>query len=610
MTDTTAWRRNKSDDLAVENGCWFDVMAGSYVVWWIERYCRLYEGEWAGEALVLHSVADEPQWPMPDRFYADDGEPDPAVVALYRERARWHNQQRDSGGPIHWQYECVMRLFGWQRQSSRWKRPVRRYRRGSVFVSKKNGKSPTASSILLYLVAGDGESGSKVFIASKDSKQAGIIWQHSYEMIMSSPELKAEFRVNRTTKRLTHEPTRSFAEPLSSSNSRTMDAKEGINGHVLVDETHVVDRGFMSILEGAGISRVQPMHLEVSTAGKNVNGYGHEQWEYGQKVESGEIKDDAFFFASYHMPQDITEATLLSDPEKYLRMANPSWGHTIDPEEILSTLHKSRASRYSYQKFLMYRGNIWQSTIDVWGASSGWKDCGHDISLDDYGDQPCVIGLDLARKFDLAGAVVAFRNDDGSVDIFPFAWTSIEVAKSRAPQVPQMLDWIDSGELVAGEGDVMDFQLIERDLYALCKRLNVRGIVYDSTYAEDITSVLQSGRTNPDTGEQLVEGLGVARMAMSQGYLTQAGPTVDFENEVQGKKLRHPNHGVLNWQMTHATTKADSNGNIKILKPGRQDIRTVDVVQAAIMARWGALDCQEWTLEYGTYYEDNPMEFA
>ena len=62
--------------------------------------------------------------------------------------------------------------------------------------------------------------------------------------------------------------------------------------------------------------------------------------------------------------------------------------------------------------------------------------------------------------------------------------------------------------------------------------------------------------------------------------------------------------------MTHATTKADSNGNIKILKPGRQDIRTVDVVQAAIMARWGALDCREWTLEYGTYYEDNPMEFA
>ena len=291
-------------------------------------------------------------------------------------------------------------------------------------------------------------------------------------------------------------------------------------------------------------------------------------------------------------------------------MANPAWGHTIDPEEILSTLQKSRASRYSYQKFLMYRGNIWQSTVDQWAASTGWSACGHDLSMDEYGDQPCVIGLDLARKFDLAGAVVAFRNSDGSVDLFPFAWTAIEVAKSRAPQVPQMLDWIESGELVAGEGDVMDFQLIERDLYDLCRRLNVRGIVYDSTYAEDITRVLESGRTNPDTGEQLVEGLGVARMAMSQNYLTQACPTVDFENDVQSGKLRHPNHGVLNWQMTHATTKEDSNGNVKILKPGRQDVRTVDVVQAAIMARWGALDCAEWTLEYGTYYETNPVEFA
>ncbi len=77
---TKRWMRNRSDELAVDNGCRFDEERGRYVVDWIQDYCKLYEGEWAGEPLML----------------------------------------------VDWQLEFVMRLFGWVKWSDRWGREIRR----------------------------------------------------------------------------------------------------------------------------------------------------------------------------------------------------------------------------------------------------------------------------------------------------------------------------------------------------------------------------------------------------------------------------------------------------------------------------------------------------
>jgi hypothetical protein len=69
---TREWCRNASDVLAALAGCWFDVDAGSWTVWWIERYCRLYEGEWAGEPMRLRGLHSDPlDWHVPREFDKD-----------------------------------------------------------------------------------------------------------------------------------------------------------------------------------------------------------------------------------------------------------------------------------------------------------------------------------------------------------------------------------------------------------------------------------------------------------------------------------------------------------------------------------------------------------
>ena len=48
---------------------------------------------------------------------------------------------------LDYQYEFCMRLFGWVRWSDHFKRWVRRFRKSSLWVAKKNAKSPLGAAV-------------------------------------------------------------------------------------------------------------------------------------------------------------------------------------------------------------------------------------------------------------------------------------------------------------------------------------------------------------------------------------------------------------------------------------------------------------------------------
>jgi hypothetical protein len=308
-----AWTRNASDERAAANGCRFDVLRGAWTVWWIERFCRLYEGEgYAGTPVVLHgchTCNHSELYATEEPWQNDDGTPG-IGQAIHLARAESFASCIAAGHAIDWQYECFMRIFGWVRYSDKWKRDVRRFRQSTIFVPKKSKKSPTLSALGMYLLCGDGEPGQKVFLAAKDGDQARKnAAKHAVEMLYQCPELfdresprDGICTLNRSTLQITHEPSRSVMYPLSSSNASTQKSKEGLNGSVLIDETHVVDRAFVDIISRAGISRSEPLMAEFSTAGNNPDGYGKERFDYGLDVIAGKATDEELFAADLRRP--------------------------------------------------------------------------------------------------------------------------------------------------------------------------------------------------------------------------------------------------------------------------------------------------------------------
>ncbi len=531
---TKRWIRNAADERAARAGCRMDEARGQFVIDWMRDYLSLYEGEWAGRPF---ECAD-------------------------------------------WQHETTMRLFGWVRRSEQWGREVRRFRAASIWVAKKNGKSPTLAAWGLYLLSGDGEQGQKVFLAARDGNQArGIAGKHALEMTLASERLMAECKINRNKMSITHEPSRSLLLPLSSDNEATQQAKEGLNGSVLVDETHVVDRRFMSRIRRAGISRSEPLLIEVSTAGNNPDCYGKERYDYGKRVNAGEIENDQLLFVTYEAPQNVSDGDLDADPAKYGRMANPTWGRIVGEEEYLADYAESKVSISALADFKMYRLNVWQRSSNPWLRAEDWLHCRRDFSEADLEGKPCGAGLDLSKTEDMTALALVFpegemdeETGDQPCKILHFYWLPEEAVERHAHEVPYR-QWVRDGFLRIVPGAVIDYSFIERDLVELFGRFDVRMLAYDVKYAHELMVRLVDVHGFDDQ----------ARYEFPQTIMQFAGPTARFERLVIANKMQHNGQPITTWQVGHVEVKHDANDNIRPVKPPHGDIRKIDGIVAGIM---------------------------
>lgn len=570
--------RNRSDELAVEAGCWFDVERGAYTVWWIERYCRLYEGEHAGEYMLLRSgckEADEITYGN-DRYASKLKEWESAKSHMLK-RAAIYGDWLQSGEDIQpdWQYECMMRLFGWSRFSERWQRNIRRFNAASIWVPKKQKKTPTEAAVGLYLTCGDGEPGAKTFQGAKDGNQAGIAMAHAIAMVEQSPELASECKLNRNEKSIEHMPTRSKYKPLSSANERTKNSKEGLNGNILIDETHVVDRDFINIISRAGISRSEPMQFEVSTAGNNPDGYGRERQDYARQVECGAIQNDQLFVAIYEAPAKLTDEQLAADPVKYGRMANPAWGHTAHEEEYLADYQQSRRTISGLAQFKMYRLNIWQTTANQWLRLDDWLACGQsELDLEDFSGEMAAIGMDLSKTKDMSAISVSIPRGEHDY-LFVDMWMTEDYARENKDKAA-FLEWAAAGQLNLIPGSVIQENVLRERFAELCKLLKIKVFVKDKTYATDFTEWVEENYSS------------ILQVDYPQYANAMEKPIDDFEADVIDCKIQHHNNACLNWQAGHAAVHENGRGFRLIQKPKRGDVRKVDGLVASLMSHWGA----------------------
>lgn len=585
---TQAWIRNDGDERAAANGCRFDVLRGAWTVWWIERFCRLYEGEgYAGEPVILHGCHEcdhSHLWAL------QDWEEDRAV-----ERAAMFAECVANGHRIDWQYECFMRIFGWVRHSEKWKREIRRFKQSTIFVPKKSKKSPSLAALGMYLLAGDGEPGQKVFLAAKDGDQARKnAAKHTVEMLYQCPELydkesprDGPCTLNRSTLQITHEPSRSVMYPLSSSNARTQQSKEGLNGSVLVDETHVVDRAFVDIISRAGISRSEPLLAEFSTAGNNPDSYGKERRDYARDVLDGKVTDEELFAALYEAPQDVTDADLDAHFDKHARMSNPAWGHTIDPEEIRRDYERSKHTIEKLSTFKMYRLNIWQHSSNPWLRPSDWAKCAGSFTEADLLGKECYGGLDMALRWDLCAFVLIFPwgEKDGQpvFRLWPYLWLPEVTARKSASQV-SWRQWEGDRHLRLTDGDTHDVPLIRRTINEAQEKFDLRGVAYDDRWAETIAQYLQDE-----------DGLNMVNFPQTPQQFLE--PMALFEADVMAGRMEHPNNLCLNWQAGNATKKR----NGMLVKPEGDDVKKIDGITGAVMARGLAAANTEvyWSREDG-----------
>lgn len=482
--------------------------------------------------------------------------------------------------PLGWHHETLAPVFGWVRQSEHFGREVRRFRVASIFIGKKNGKSPTGAVIGLYLMRFDGERGMQVYSAARDGRQAMVVHNNAICMVRSSPSLSQELKINKATGRIVWEEGHSVYAPMSADNIKS---QEGLNGSAIIDEVHTVDNRLGRVLADMGASRAEPLIFEISTAGEGIDNYGRKRWEYGEQVNAGRIKDSRFFFKAYTpdatvSDDDLSQVDDNGNPDavtlRHWKAANPALGEILDVRELANSCIQAKANDADWAGFKARRLNLWQRAATPWLTGDAWSKASDSTPIESCYDCGGGIGLDLARVNDMTAAAVVCPSPEheGRFNLFVRYWIPEERLESLSEKnVQHLAKWVDEGWVIATSGSVTDFTAVQDGILDMIKIVGSQVLCFDKLFAFE-------------TCRAIADETGILPVDFPQTYNSYSAPSNDFKRMTMSQELVHERNPVLEWQAGHCIVKDLGNGRIKPIKEAGASHKTIDGIQASIMA--------------------------
>jgi phage terminase large subunit-like protein len=433
--------RNPSDELALANGCRFDESRGEDVIDFLEAFCKLSHGKWAGQTIRL----------------------------------------------MDWQKDRIKRLYGWLREDG-----SRRFRTSYLEVPKKNGKSTEIAGRANYHAIADGEPVPEVHLNAVDRQQASIIFDEAARMVEASPALR---------RRLSVIPSRkTIVSPINSgkivANSADVPSKDGLNPSVVIfDELHrQAKRDMWSVFRYAGAARFQYLIDAITTAGDTRDSICWEQHEKSVAINAGELRDWTHLGIIYAADPEIDD---LENPKTW-KKANPSLGETIRIDDFRAELEDAKRDPFDWANFLRLRLNIWGVQERQWIEPAAWESCGRVSGIEPFRGLPCFLGLDLSANKDLTAlAIVTGSREDRFRATFKY-WLpkdSIEEAERR-DRVPYR-EWAEKGWLTLTPGRVVDYGFIRQSILELCESLDVRLLLADPFNAFQFATELETEHSVP-----------------------------------------------------------------------------------------------------------------
>ena len=457
---------------------------------------------------------------------------------------------------IPWQEKFIDDFFGTKRLDTK----RRRYKEAMIELPRKSGKSAYLAGIALYFLL-FGERRGEIYVAASTREQAAHLFDYAVDMVETCPKLKKLVKVYGNHIYCPH--NRAMFKTLS----REASSAHGLNPSVaILDETHLQpDSELYDVLKSGQGARAEPILINITTAGNNLESFCYRLHTHAKKVADGTIKDDAFYPMIFALEPD-EDWTL----EANWRKANPSLGYTINIEWLQSEYAQAKEFRESEYKFRSLYLNQWLKSDNIsWIKDTDWmKNAKPDFDLSTLDGQPCYVGIDLSSVSDLTAVSLCFPIDD-KVIVLPFIFCPEDniAIRAKKDKVPYE-QWEKDGYLIATPGNVVDYQYIIQKLVQLQALYNIKKIALDRWNSTFLITKLQE------------EGFDV--VTFGQGFASMTGPTRAFERMTLNCSLVHTGNPILRWSVGNVMLKIDASGN---QKPDKENsTERIDPVIASIMA--------------------------
>lgn len=384
-------------------------------------------------------------------------EPD-AVISLI-ETLMVHKQGEDiTGKPLAgkllklqpWQIFIVYNLLGFYYKDT----DERRYKEAFIMVPRKSGKTLFAAGLAWGISILERKSGSSLYITAASLKQA----MQSFEDILytiRSQGMMQQFRIRDNN--MEHSIYKDFGDGGSiriEAVAANPDAQDSFNCNVAIaDEIHAFKKAAQyNRFKEAMKAYTNKLMIGITTAGDNMNSFCYRRLEYARKVLNGTVKDDSLFCFVACADQDENGDVDFINPIQHEK-ANPSYGVTIRPEDLMNEAMQAQNDPQQRKDFLSRSLNVYITAMKAYFNIEEFRtsDSQYNWSLAELAKLPVTWygGADLSKLHDLTAAALFGHYDKDNVDIvithafFPV----VNAAKKSDEDGIPLFGWADDGWL-------------------------------------------------------------------------------------------------------------------------------------------------------------------
>lgn len=493
----------------------FDEKKGNKPINFIEKYCRHSKGKWAGQ---------------------------PVKLELF-------------------QKAFIQALFGFVDRDT----GIRKYKKGALFIGRKNGKSTMDSGLANFMLTKDGEGGAEVYSVATKREQAKVVWDEAKRMIKKSPDLNKRIRC--LVGGIFYDQTESFLKALAS-DSNSLD---GLNAHfVICDEVHAwKDKNLLDVMYDSMSAREQPMLLETSTMGTVRESVFDNEYEYFSEIIAGyEGKSNVIDETVLPVIYELDHPNEWQDEKKWYK-ANPGLGTIKNIKDLRDKVNRARNNPSELVNLLCKDFNIRQNEQDKW-ISFDIANNEETFEMKEVYDTYAIGGVDLSSTTDLTCATLLIIKHNKKYVLQQYFIPSERLEfKIKDDKIPYD-KWEKRGLVTICEGAKVNYS----DVTQWFLRMNEEYQISTLWVGYDPWNTQYWVEEMKEYGFEMVE--------VRQGAKTMSNPMKQLEADLIEKNVNYNNNPILKWCLCNTAVKRDENDNIRPVKGQKQRARIDGAVSLII----------------------------
>lgn len=442
---------------------------------------------------------------MADRFFRDPENPEyeidhkgPEFCISIIERTMKHMQgEQFDGTPLRgkpmtlepFQKFIIYNLLGFMLKGTK----IVRFHEALIYVPRKNGKTSFAASLAWALSLWYRKSGSKCYITSAALLQS----LESFNFLkFNVKEMGEDAADGGMVKIIDNNNEHSMEANLSDGSffiralAANPDKQDSLNCNVAIaDEIHAFKQPKQyNLFKEAMKAYTNKLLIGISTAGDNESAFLGQRLKYCRKILDGTVKDEQYFvFMACANPDPQTGEVDYTNPEVH-EMANPNYGVTIRPDEIMQDAMQALNDPQQRKDFFAKSLNVYTNSLKSWFDVDEFRrsDMQYNWTLEDLAMLPIVWygGADLSRMYDLTAAALYGQYEEVDI-IITHAFFPVTQAHRKADEdaIP-LFGWADDGWLTmcnsptVNAADVVNWFCRMRDM-----GFNIKQVGHDRKFA-------------------------------------------------------------------------------------------------------------------------------